>query len=175
MELLFVHRMIDVGREWRNLNLEKILLKKYSNRRLYNTNSSEYVTLQEVADLIHQGLTVEVIDAKSKEDVTALILTQIVLEEARQNNCLLPIPLLYTIIKYGDNLLAEFFESYLQKSIKNFIEYKAATAAQYDKWLELAEGMKELTQKSADGTQLYQELFEKFFGHNQKWAKNGKD
>lgn len=154
--------------------MEKILLKKYSNRRLYNTNSSEYVTLQEVANLIHQGLTVEVVDAKSKEDVTALILTQIILEEARQNNCLLPISLLHTIIKYGDNLLAEFFETYLQKSMKNFIEYKTATASQYDKWLELTENMTELTQKSLDGTQLSQELFENFFSHNQKWTKDGK-
>ncbi len=148
--------------------MEKILLKKYSNRRLYNTNSSEYVTLQEVADLIRQGLTVEVIDAKSKEDVTALILTQIILEEARQDNYLLPISLLHTIIKYGDNLLAEFFEGYLQKSMINFIEYKTATASQYDKWLELTENMTELTQKSLDGTQLYQELFEKLFDQNQK-------
>ncbi|MBW1646143.1 MAG: hypothetical protein JRJ56_07445 [Deltaproteobacteria bacterium] len=101
--------------------MKKVLLKKYTNRRLYNTDNSEYVTLQEVAELIRQGSDVEVIDAKSKEDVTALILTQIVLEEAKQNNCLLPIPLLHTIIKYGDNLLIEFFESYLQKSIKSFI------------------------------------------------------
>ena len=148
--------------------METVLLKKYSNRRLYNTNSSEYVTLQEVADLIRQGLTVEVVDAKSKEDVTALILTQVILEEARQNNCLLPIPLLHTIIKYGDNLLVEFFEGYLQKSMKNFIEYKTATASQYDKWLELTENMTELTQKSLDGTQLYQELFENFLSNNQK-------
>jgi len=154
--------------------LEKILIKKYPNRRLYDTNHSEYITLQEVADLIRQGLAVEVIDAKSKEDVTALILTQITLEEARQNNCLMPIPLLHTIIKYGDNLLVEFFDSYLQKSIKNFIEYRTSTAAQYNKWLELAEDMTELTQKSLDGTQLYQELFEKLFGHNQKEADDGK-
>ena len=154
--------------------MEKILIKKYPNRRLYDTNHSEYITLQEVADLIRQGLAVEVIDAKSKEDVTALILTQITLEEARQNNCLMPIPLLHTIIKYGDNLLVEFFDSYLQKSIKNFIEYRTSTAAQYNKWLELAEDMTELTQKSLDGTQLYQELFEKLFGHNQKEADDGK-
>ncbi len=147
--------------------MKKILLKKYTNRRLYNTENSEYVTLQEVAALIREGADVEVIDAKSKEDVTALILTQIVLEEAKQNNCLLPIPLLHTIIKYGDNLLIEFFETYLQKSIKNFLEYKAVTAAQYDKWLELAESMTELTQKSLNGTQLYQELFGKLFDSGQ--------
>lgn len=160
--------MVDICKVMRGSGLETIRLKKYSNRRLYNTNSSEYVTLQEVADLIRQGLSVEVVDAKSKEDVTALILTQIVMEEARQNNCLLPVPLLHTVIQYGDNLLDEFFENYLQKSMKNFIEYKATATTQYDKWLELAEGMKGLSYKPADGTQLYQELFEKFFAQNKK-------
>jgi len=152
--------------------LTTVQLKKYSNRRLYNINDSEYVTLQEVADLIRQGLNVEVFDAKSKEDVTALILTQIVLEEARQNNCLLPTTLLHTIIKYGDNILVEFFESYLQKSIINFIDYKSVTAAQYEKWLELTDDMTELTRKSLDSTQLYQELFGNFFAQNQKGAKD---
>lgn len=148
--------------------MEKIILKKYPNRRLYNTNHSKYVTLQEVAELIRDGSTVEVVDAKSKEDVTSLILTQITLEEAKQNNCLLPSPLLHTIIKYGDNLLIEFFDSYLQQSIKNFIDYKTATAAQYEKWLELSQNMAELAKKSTDGTQLYQELFENLFGRQEK-------
>ena len=156
--------------------MEKILIKKYPNRRLYDTNHSKYITLQEVADLVCQGTTVEVLDVKTKEDVTALTLTQIILEEARQNNCLLPIPLLHTIIKYGDNILVEFFESYLQKNIINFIDYKSAAAAQYDKWLELTDEMTELTRKSLDSTQLYQELFGNFFAQNQKWAKDeGKD
>ncbi len=144
--------------------MEKVVLKKYPNRRLYNTNHSKYVTLQEVADLIRAGLTVEVIDVKSEKDVTSLILTQITLEEAKHNNCLLPAPLLHTIIKYGDNLLVDFFEKYLQQSIKNFISYKTLTTAQYEKWLELTENMSGLTNKSLDGTQLYQELFGNFFG-----------
>jgi len=144
--------------------LEKIVLKKYSNRRLYNTSSSEYVTLQEVADLVRNGADVEVVDAKSKEDVTALILTQIILEETRQNNFLLPVPLLHTIIKYGDNLLLEFFEHYLEKSIRNFIEFKSVTAAQYEQWLELAENMSGMgALKPLNNAQVYQELFGRFF------------
>jgi len=143
--------------------LEKIIIKKYSNRRLYNTDTSEYVTLQEVADLIREGADIEVVDAKSKEDVTALILTQILLEETRQNNFLLPVPLLHTIIKYGDNLLIEFFEHYLQQSIKNFIDFKSMTAAQYTKWLEMAESMTGLNPLPLNSSQVYQELFGKFF------------
>jgi len=145
------------------LKLENIIIKKYSNRRLYNTDTSEYVTLQEVADLIREGADIEVVDAKSKEDVTALILTQILLEETRQNNLLLPVPLLQTIIKYGDNLLIEFFEHYLQQSIKNFIDFKGMTTAQYSKWLEMAEGMKGLNPIPLNSGQAYQELFGKFF------------
>lgn len=144
--------------------MEKIVLKKYSNRRLYNTSSSEYVTLQEVADLVRNGADVEVLDAKTKEDVTALILTQIILEETRQNNFLLPVPLLHTIIKYGDNLLIEFFEHYLEKSIKSFIEFKSVTTAQYEKWLELTDSMTGMGGlKPLNNAQVYQELFGRFF------------
>jgi polyhydroxyalkanoate synthesis repressor PhaR len=123
------------------------------------------VTLQEVADLVRNGADVEVVDAKSKEDVTALVLTQIILEETRQNNFLLPVPLLHTIIKYGDNLLIEFFEHYLEKSIKNFVEFKSLTKSQYEKWLELTAdsvtGMGGL--QPLNSPQAYQELFGRLF------------
>ncbi len=68
---------------------QKIHLKKYANRRLYDTEKSRYVTLNEVAELIKKGRKVEVRDAKTKENVTAFILTQIVLEEAKKKNVLL--------------------------------------------------------------------------------------
>ena len=67
---------------------EKITLKKYANRRLYDTEQSHYVTLNQVADRIRRGQQVEVLDAKTKEDVTAFILTQILLEEAKNKNVL---------------------------------------------------------------------------------------
>ncbi len=99
---------------------EKIIFKKYANRRLYDTEKSAYVTLNQVADVIRQGRHVEVIDAKTKEDVTAFTLTQIIMEEAKQKNILLPVPLLHLIIQYGDNILGEFFEKYLQQMINNY-------------------------------------------------------
>jgi len=143
--------------------LTKIVLKKYSNRRLYNASSSEYVTLQEVAELVRGGATVEVVDARSKEDVTALILTQIILEETRQNNFLLPVPLLHTIIQYGDNLLLEFFENYLEKSIRNFLEFKNLTTAHYEKWLEMAGGLPGVGFPAGGPAELYQNFFSRFF------------
>ena len=97
-----------------------LLLKKYTNRRLYEKEKSIYVTLDYVTDIIRHGRKIKVTDAKTGEDVTAAILTQIVLEEARKKKYLLPTPLLYLIIQYGENVLTDFFEKYLEQTIKNY-------------------------------------------------------
>jgi polyhydroxyalkanoate synthesis repressor PhaR len=125
-----------------------IIIKKYPNRRLYNTEESNYVSVNQVADLIKQGLQVKVIDAKTNEDVTAFILTQIILEEARAKNVLLPVPLLYLIIRYGDNVLSEFFEKYLQQTIENYLTYKHSMDEQFRRWLEMSMDLSAATQKT---------------------------
>jgi polyhydroxyalkanoate synthesis repressor PhaR len=77
-----------------------LIFKKYANRRLYSMSDSKYVTLSDVSELICKGHEVRVIDAKTKVDVTAFILTQIILERAKNKNTLLPLPLLHFIIRY---------------------------------------------------------------------------
>lgn len=141
---------------------EKLLLKKYANRRLYDTEKSAYVTLNQVADMIKQGRQVEVIDAKIKEDVTALILTQIILEESRNKNVLLPVPLLHLIIQYGGNVLEEFFEKYLQQTVQNYLRYKSAVDEQFRKWLDLGMDLSDMAQKSVTGLTPFQSLFAPF-------------
>ncbi|MGW8325369.1 MAG: polyhydroxyalkanoate synthesis regulator DNA-binding domain-containing protein, partial [Desulfobacterales bacterium] len=116
---------------------DTVKLKKYANRRLYDMEKSEYVTLNQVADLIRKGRQVEIVDAKTKEDVTAFILTQIILEEAKSNNFLLPVPVLHLIIQYGDNILGEFFEKYLQQMIQTYLAHKQAMDENFKKWLEM--------------------------------------
>jgi polyhydroxyalkanoate synthesis repressor PhaR len=112
-----------------------LVLKKYANRRLYDTERSLYVTLQEVAETIRAGRRVEVHDAQTKEDVTAFILTQIVLEEAKNKNTLLPVPVLHLIIQFGDNMLGEFFEIYLQQIIQAYLSQKAVFEQHFKKWI----------------------------------------
>ena len=116
---------------------DTVKLKKYANRRLYDMEKSEYVTLNQVADLIRKGRQVEIVDAKTKEDVTAFILTQIILEEAKNKNFLLPVPVLHLIIQYGDNILGEFFEKYLQQMIQTYLVHKQAMDENFKKWLEM--------------------------------------
>jgi len=123
-----------------------VTIKKYSNRRLYDTEENAYVTLSRVADRIKEGQRVEVIDARTGEDVTACTLTQILVDEARKNNVLLPVPLLHLCIQFGDTLLHEFFQKYLQQAIQGYIAHKSLMDEQFGKWLEFGS---EMTSRSA--------------------------
>ena len=115
----------------------KAILKKYPNRRLYNTATSSYVTLKEVAELIRSGTQVEVVDAKSGEDVTAFILTQIVLEQAKRSSSILPVSLLHLIIQFGENDLNEFFENYLEIALQGYLRHKRSMDEQFRNYLTL--------------------------------------
>jgi polyhydroxyalkanoate synthesis repressor PhaR len=126
---------------------EKLVLKKYSNRRLYDTERNAYVTLSHVADLIKQGREVEVVDASTHEDVTAFVLTQIVLEEAKKKNLLLPVSLLHLFIQYGETVLNEFFEKYLQQTLRSYLAYKASFDEQFARWLDLGANLTGTAQK----------------------------
>jgi polyhydroxyalkanoate synthesis repressor PhaR len=127
---------------------EKVVLKKYANRRLYDTEKRAFVSLSQVAELVKQGREIEISDDKTGEDVTAFILTQIVLEEAKKKTLLLPVSLLYLLIRYGDSALSEFFENYLEQTLKNYLAYKSAMDAQFKQWLEMGQGFSDLTQKA---------------------------
>lgn len=143
-----------------------VLLKKYANRRLYNTSDSKYITLEELSNIIRKGNLVKVVDAKTKEDVTAYILTQIVLEQAKKNNTLLPVPLLHLIIQYGDNVLVEFFDKYLQQIIQTYLDYKQSMDKQFKRWLDLGTGITEATQQSLQTLNPFQNFFEGFSEKN---------
>ena len=127
---------------------EKILVKKYSNRRLYDTEKRAFVSLAQIAELVKQGREIEISDDRTGEDVTAFILTQIVLEEAKKKTLLLPVSLLYLLIRYGDSVLSEFFDNYLEQTLKTYLTHKSAMDSQFRTWLELGQDFSTLTQKA---------------------------
>ena len=147
---------------------EPVVLKKYANRRLYDTEKSTYVTLHQVADYIKEGRQVSIFDAKSKEDVTAFILTQIVLEEAKHKNALLPVPMLHMIIRYGDNLLAEFFEKYFHRIFQNFVSHKQTMDDQFQQWVEMGFNMSDAAQKGFASMNPFRRFFDSFGQKNKK-------
>ncbi|MGD9114290.1 MAG: polyhydroxyalkanoate synthesis regulator DNA-binding domain-containing protein [Desulfobacterales bacterium] len=154
---------------------EEILIKKYLNRRLYDTEKSAYVSLNHVAELVREGRRVKVIDAKTKEDATAFVLTQIILEEARKKNTLLPVPLLHMIIQYGENILAEFFERYLQQIIENYLAYKTAFDEQFRNWLDLGIDLSSVTEKAMFGLTPSKSFFDLFSDSGTTWDKEKKE
>ena len=101
---------------------ERVVIKKYANRRLYNTASSSYVTLEHLADMVKKGVDFVVYDAKTNEDITRTVLTQIIFEEETQGQSLLPIQFLRQLIGfYGDSMQA-FLPSYLELSLATFAQ-----------------------------------------------------
>ncbi|NJM28930.1 MAG: polyhydroxyalkanoate synthesis repressor PhaR [Rhizobiales bacterium] len=95
-----------------------VVIKKYANRRLYNTATSTYVTLDDLAAMVKSGTDFVVYDAKSGEDITRSVLTQIIFEEENKGTNLLPINFLRQLIRfYGDNMQA-FIPSYLDFSLQ---------------------------------------------------------
>ena len=105
-----------------------MIVKKYSNRRLYDTEGSRYITLEELAEKIRLGAEVKVQDAKTGEDLTQVTLTQIILE-SRGAARLLPVPLLLQLIRMGDDALAEFFGRFLSTSLDLYFQAKQGAQA----------------------------------------------
>jgi len=100
-----------------------MVVKKYGNRRLYDTEASRYITLEELAELIRKGKDVQVVDAKSGTDLTQATLAQIILE-SRGASRLLPVPLLMQLIRMGDDALAEFFQRYVGWALQVYVQLK---------------------------------------------------
>ncbi len=101
---------------------ERVVIKKYANRRLYNTASSSYVTLEHLADMVKQGVDFVVYDAKTNEDITRTVLTQIIFEEESQGQSLLPIQFLRQLISFYGNSMQAFLPSYLEMSLAAFTQ-----------------------------------------------------
>ena len=99
---------------------EPVIIKKYANRRLYNTESSSYITLDHLAAMTREGRDFKVVDAKTDEDITHNVLTQIIMEEESRGQTMLPVNFLRQLIAmYGDSMQA-MVPGYLEASMESF-------------------------------------------------------
>jgi len=97
-----------------------VIIKKYANRRLYNTESSSYITLEHLAAMTRAGRDFKVVDAKTEEDITHNVLTQIIMEEEGRGQTMLPVSFLRQLIAmYGDSMQA-VVPGYLEASMNSF-------------------------------------------------------
>jgi polyhydroxyalkanoate synthesis repressor PhaR len=99
---------------------EPIIIKKYANRRLYNTETSTYITLHDLAEIVRAGKEVEVVDAKTGNDLTRPTLAQIILEEEGKGASMLPVNFMKQIIGFYDNGMQTVLPHYLEMVMDTF-------------------------------------------------------
>src|SRR5947209_8433481 len=97
-----------------------VLIKKYGNRRLYDTAGSRYVNLDDIAAFIREGKDVKVVDAKNGQDLTRVTLTQIITEDAKEKPTGLPLELLRQLIVASDEVRQEFVMWYLKSAFDTY-------------------------------------------------------
>ncbi|MBT4890012.1 MAG: polyhydroxyalkanoate synthesis repressor PhaR, partial [Rhodospirillales bacterium] len=97
-----------------------VTIKKYANRRLYNTATSSYVTLEDLAVMIKEGVEFSVFDAKTGEDITHSVLTHIIVEQEGKGQNLLPVSFLRHLISFYGDSLESVVPKYLEQSMHSF-------------------------------------------------------
>ncbi|MFK5980567.1 MAG: polyhydroxyalkanoate synthesis repressor PhaR [Rhizobiaceae bacterium] len=117
-------------------DIDPIIIKKYANRRLYNTGTSAYVTLEDLALMVKSGEDFVVQDAKSGEDLTRSVLTQIIFEqEGKDGQSLLPISFLRQLIGYYGGSMQNMVPSYLEFSMDSFAKKQGEMQEQMSKMM----------------------------------------
>jgi polyhydroxyalkanoate synthesis repressor PhaR len=120
---------------------DRVVIKKYANRRLYNTRSSAYVTLDNLSEMVKDGVDFVVYDAKTNDDITRSVLTQIIFDEESRGQNLLPIQFLRQLIRYYGDSMQAFVPSYLELSLDSFTRQQGRMREQIASTVGVAPGM----------------------------------
>ena len=111
-----------------------VIVKKYANRRLYNTSTSSYITLDDLAGMVREDVEFQVLDAKTGDDITHSILTQIIMdEEASGGEQMLPVNFLRQLIGMYGNSMQSMMPSYLEAAMTNFRENQGKIREAFEK------------------------------------------
>ena len=130
---------------------DKLIVKRYGNRRLYNTETSSYVNYQDLIEMIREGRDMQVIDSRTKEDVTKSILIQIILEEEKNKKSMLPVEFLFQLIRSREETAQDFFRNYLSTSFEAYIRTKQEFDRRFKGWLEMSATAPQMLEKIFPG------------------------
>jgi polyhydroxyalkanoate synthesis repressor PhaR len=112
-----------------NAQVPPVVVKKYANRRLYNTESSSYITLENLAEMVRAGRDFVVYDAKTGDDITRGVLTQIIVEEEGKGHNLLPTNFLRQLIGFYGGAMQGVVPGYLDQAMKSFTQHQEQVQA----------------------------------------------
>jgi polyhydroxyalkanoate synthesis repressor PhaR len=136
-----------------------ILIKRYGNRRLYNTETSSYVNYQDLVKLIREGHDIQVIDSRTKADVTKAVLMQVILEEEKNNNSVLPVPFLLQLIRSQEAAAQDFFKNYLSSSFEAYLKTKEEFDRRFRGFLQMSSSAPQLWEKFIPGAEALKDLW----------------
>ena len=131
---------------------EERVIKKYANRRLYDASQSRHITLDDIRALVVAGTRVKVVEDKTNEDITRLILLQVIADQEQFGRPILSTPLLESLIRFYGNSLQGFLSSYLEKSVETFIRQQEAVQSQFARMMGHSSlgAMSELTRQNLE-------------------------
>jgi polyhydroxyalkanoate synthesis repressor PhaR len=146
---------------------ETVVIKKYANRRLYDTETSAYITLEDLCERVKEGREFVVLDAKTNQNLTNQVLTQIILEQEIKGAHLLPTEFLRSAIRFYDNKMGNVLQHYLDASMKSFIHNQDRVSQIFGKVGENAGSpfgqIEEMTRSNvAQGVQLFEKTMQMF-------------
>ncbi len=155
---------------------EPVIIKKYANRRLYNTATSKYVTLEQLSEMVKAGQNFTVYDAKSGEDITRSVLTQIIFEEeSKGGQTLLPVNFLRQLIGMYGNVMQPFVPNYLENVMETFQKNQEAIKEQFTGVLSKVPGMKPFEDLAKQNMALVEKAMQRFTPFAMGKASAGKD
>jgi polyhydroxyalkanoate synthesis repressor PhaR len=142
--------------------IEPVTIKKYANRRLYNTAASSYVTLDNLAQMVKEGVDFVVYDAKSGDDITRSVLTQIIVEEEGKGDSLLPIGFLRQLIGYYGDSLGGMVPRYLELSMETFTRNRQQMRERMSGSMSATSPLKQIEEMGQANMKLFQNAMEMF-------------
>ncbi len=142
----------------RNEDEAELIIKRYGNRRLYNTETQSYVNYKELTKLVREGQDVKIIDSTSKEDVTKAILIQLILEEEKDKKTILPTPFLFQLLRSREDSVQDFFRNHLSASFDAYLKTKEEFDKRFRTILDMAVSAPQMWEKLIPGADMVKEI-----------------
>jgi polyhydroxyalkanoate synthesis repressor PhaR len=141
-----------------NESPEQLIIKRYGNRRLYNTETQTYVNYEDLIKLVREGQDIKVIDSTSKEDVTKAVLIQLILEEEKDKKSILPTPFLFQLLRSREESMQDFFTNHLSTSFNAYLKTKEEFDNRFRSMIEMASSAPQMWEKLIPGAEMMKEL-----------------
>ncbi len=139
-------------------DFEGIVIKRYGNRRLYNTETKSYVNYEDLAKIVRDGNDVKVIDSTSGEDVTKAVLIHVILEEEKNNKTVLPTEFLFQLLRSREESMQDFFKNHLAASFNAYLKTKEEFDNRFRTMLEMATAAPQMWEKLIPGAEVMREV-----------------